>query len=112
MEAVDEYFFCEASGYNPSNPCPKNYEQYTYPELQAAIYVVMGFIPTVNLIYVLNVKQMRKEISEIFPSMSAAFSKTNLNSSPNSSNKGKQNFSLDEIDSLESKNWPSTQPIG
>ncbi len=116
-EAVIEYFSCEAGGYNPIDPCPKSYEQYTYPELQAAVYVVMGFVPTVNLIYVIDAQRMRQGLSERFPSLSGRFSKANLNSSPggksnaslhSSSPGGKSNLSLHGTESIDSKNWVST----
>ncbi len=99
-EAVIDYFSCEAGGYNPVSPCPKDYEQYTYPELQATIYIVMGFIPSVNLIYVIDVQRMRKEVTEWFPSLSHALSKSNLDSSPNRAKSNLSSFA-------ESKNFVS-----
>ena len=63
--AAEEYFICEAGGYNPDNPCPKNYEQYTYPELAYIVFFMTGFIPIVSLIFVIDTLQLKQGISKI-----------------------------------------------
>ena len=62
---TEEYFICEAGGYNPDNPCPKNYEQYTYPELASTVFLLMGFLPAVNLIFVIDTLQLKQGISKV-----------------------------------------------
>ena len=59
IDEVKKYFVCEAFGYNSDNPCPKNYEQYTYGWLEALSYIGMGFIPAVNLSFVINFQDLK-----------------------------------------------------
>ena len=58
---VEKYFMCEAFGYNPDDPCPKNYEQYTYTWLSTVTYLLMNFVPTINLIFVINVRVLKAQ---------------------------------------------------
>ena len=74
MAAVKEYFLCEVGGYNPENPCPKSYEQYKYPQLQSTVYSVMGFIPAVNLVFVIDTKQVKESVSSLLQKSSVASS--------------------------------------
>ena len=57
------YFSCEAGGHDPENPCPRSYEQYTYPGLAATSYMLMGFIPAVNLLFVVNFQKLQQTLS-------------------------------------------------
>lgn len=62
IRATAIYFTCEAGGHDPENPCPKNYEQYTYPGLAATSYMLMGFIPAVNLIFVVHFHKLQQAL--------------------------------------------------
>ncbi len=64
LDAVTEYFKCEATGHNPDSPCPKSYEQYKYPQIGATVYILMGFIPVVNLVFVINSVALEKGITK------------------------------------------------
>ena len=61
IDEVKKYFVCEAFGYNSDDPCPRNYEQYTHGWLEAVAYLVMGFIPTVNLVFVINFQHLKAQ---------------------------------------------------
>ena len=76
VEASREYFFCEAGGYNPEDPCPRTYEQYKYPYLQSTVYIVLGFIPAVNLIFVVNIQRLKEASMPCFQYATIAFSKS------------------------------------
>ena len=60
-DEVKKYFVCEAFGYNSDKPCPKNYEQYTYGWLEAVAYILLGFLPAVNLIFVINFQHLKDQ---------------------------------------------------
>ncbi len=64
MDAVREYFMCEAIGHNPENPCPKLYEQYRYPRMEATVYILIGFIPSVNLVFVINSTAVKNGVTK------------------------------------------------
>ena len=61
IDEVEKYFVCEAFGYNSDDPCPKNYEQYAYGWLEAMAYIVMAFIPAINLIFVINFQHLKAQ---------------------------------------------------
>ena len=65
LAAVEDYFICEGLGHDPENPCPKDYEQYRYPIMEGVVYILMGFIPTVSLIFVIHIQRSRKKISKL-----------------------------------------------
>ncbi len=65
LDAVTEYFKCEATGHNPDNPCPKSYEQYKYPQIGATVYILMGFIPVINLVFVINSMALESAVTKV-----------------------------------------------
>ncbi len=65
MSAVERYFVCESLGHDSENPCPKDYEKYRYPIMEAVVYVLMAFIPTVGLVFVLQLRRVKKEIGRL-----------------------------------------------
>ena len=57
IEALETYFRCEALGHlpNQTSQChPKEYQQYIYPEIAAITNVLMAFITTANLTFVIK----------------------------------------------------------
>lgn len=72
IQATAIYFACELGGHDPENPCPKNYEQYTYPGLAATSYMLMGFIPAVNLIFVVHFHKLQQTLSRCCKRRSSA----------------------------------------
>ena len=65
MQAIQEYFLCEAEGFDAENPCPRNYQKYTYPELAATTYLLMSFIPAVSLIFVVHVQKLKHKLMKM-----------------------------------------------
>ncbi len=53
---------CERFGYNSEDPCPKDYEKYRYPVMEGFVYILMAFIPTVSLVFIVHVQRTKKEI--------------------------------------------------
>ena len=57
VESVFLYFICERNGSNPS--CDRGtFESKAYPELAAIANGLFGLFPVVNLVYVINIKEL------------------------------------------------------
>ena len=54
--AVTEAFRCEALG--TAANCTTRYDQYSYPRFSALVYLLMGFIPAVHMVFVLPAKRV------------------------------------------------------
>ena len=57
---LTNYFECEAFGVHPNVSCDthREFEKYNYQGLSVTVYMLMGFISTANLIYVINWKAL------------------------------------------------------
>ena len=58
--AVGEVFRCEALGVTSN--CTVDYQQYSYPKLSSVVYVMMGLIPAVHMIFVLPARQLWRRL--------------------------------------------------
>ena len=64
VEELLNYFACEGRGNDPSNPCDRNtFRQLTYPWLTVVSYMLIYMIPVVNLVYVLNIKELKEKFN-------------------------------------------------
>ena len=69
IEALETYFRCQALGHlpNQTSQCdPKEYQQYIYPGLQAATFLLMGFLTTANLTFVMKWSTITKFCSRYY----------------------------------------------
>ena len=69
IEALETYFHCEALGHllNETSQCnPKEYQQYTYPELVAITNFLLAFLTTANLTFVVNWSTITKFCSRCY----------------------------------------------
>lgn len=57
-----QYFQCEAYGVDPNNPCDTTtFVAFMYIELVDALaYVLLALLPAVSLIYVVDVKELKR----------------------------------------------------
>ena len=58
------HFACEQLGQDPENPmlCDRQrFRRLAYPEVTAVAFVLLGLFPVVNLVYVLNVKELKEK---------------------------------------------------
>ena len=65
MAAIKEYWQCEAIGIDPDRPCINlraSFEELTYPGLYVLGYLIFGLFPAVNLIFVVNIKELKKKL--------------------------------------------------
>jgi hypothetical protein len=59
-ERLIDYFACEAGGKNPD--CTRNdFRQHSYPKLTAISLALLGIFPAVNLIYAINVGELKEK---------------------------------------------------
>ena len=65
MAAIKEYWQCEAIGIDPDRPCIEmraSFEKLTYPGLNILAYLIFGLFPAINLIFVVNIKELKKKL--------------------------------------------------
>ena len=68
-KALETYFHCEALGHlpNQTSQCdPKEYQQYIYPGLAATTFLLMGFLSTANLTFVIKWSHITKFCSQLY----------------------------------------------
>ena len=57
------YFICERDGINPSQPCDRSrFEGFNNPVPGTLSFILLGLFPCVNLIFTVNVKELREKI--------------------------------------------------
>ena len=57
------YFICERDGINPSQPCDRSrFEEFNNPVPGTLSFILLGLFPCVNLIFTVNVKELREKI--------------------------------------------------
>ncbi len=64
----ETYFLCESKGIDPNNPeeCDRSgFEQYLTPGLMACAYILIGIFPALNLIFVVNIKELKEFFSHL-----------------------------------------------
>ena len=69
IEALETYFRCQALGHlpNQTSQCdPKEYQQYIYPGLAATTFLLMGFLSTANLSFVIKWSHITKFCSQLY----------------------------------------------
>ena len=68
LDKLLEYFACQAMGYNDDNTCYAEYEEldsYLKPELNSGTYFLLGLVPWSNLLFVIQVSDIKKLIHTV-----------------------------------------------
>ena len=68
LDSLLDYFACQARGYSASNTCHEEYEEfekYLKPELNMVTYLLLGLIPWSNLLFAIQVSDIRKAMHKI-----------------------------------------------
>ena len=63
------YFACQARGYNDENTCYAEYEElesYLIPELNSATFFLLGLLPWSNLLFAIQVSDIKKVICKVY----------------------------------------------
>ncbi len=59
------YFLCEQSGHDPAHPCIRDHHQYSYQYLSTLSYVLLSLFPVVNLIFTINLKELKDFLKKV-----------------------------------------------
>ena len=60
---ISNYFLCESSGTNPNKVCDREFERFNSRMVFITALLIVGMFPIVNLVYVLNVQELKKILS-------------------------------------------------
>ena len=63
-DAVADYWRCEIAGVDPENSCDglrTSFQQLSYPGLTSASYILLGIFPAINLIFAVNVTEIKQK---------------------------------------------------
>ena len=61
---VADYWRCELTGVAPENPCDElraSLERLSFPVLTSFAYILLGIIPAVHLIFVVNINELKQK---------------------------------------------------
>ena len=59
-QLVGEYFSCEINGHDASNPCSRSeFEALSNAGLAGSAYILLGLFPIVNLLYAVNIQELK-----------------------------------------------------
>ena len=59
---IRKYFACEAVGVMPGKVCERSFERLGSEIMSVISYSLIGFYPIVNLIYVVNVQDLKQKV--------------------------------------------------
>lgn len=63
---LTKYFMCEFNGHNPLNPCNRTaIEAIENDALSILVYTLAGILPVVNLIFVINIQDVRRKFMSL-----------------------------------------------
>lgn len=58
---IVQYYICEQGGHDPDAPCSRAaFEALQKPGITTLSYILLGLFPVVNLVYALNVQELRE----------------------------------------------------
>lgn len=86
LDRLLDYFECQARGYSASNTCYAEYnelEVYWKPELNSATYFLLGLVPWSNLLFAIQVSDIKKAMQKIARIYSSSDSQGNTYSTSN-----------------------------
>ena len=80
-EQLLNYFACEGKGNDPNNPCDRNtFRQLTIPWLSVIAFILLFLLPAVNLVYVLNIKELKEKFTVMKKFQFSSTAQTNYSS--------------------------------
>ena len=68
LDKLLNYFACQARGYNDGNTCYAEYEELESnlkPEFNSATYFLLGIVPWSNLLFAIQVSDIKKLIHKV-----------------------------------------------
>ncbi len=80
VKAVSDYFHCESTGFNPNKKvCERNFEEFDGRTVFTIGLCFLGMFPIFNLLYILNVQEIKKILSRPLERRRTQHSLTQLN---------------------------------
>ena len=89
LDKLLDYFACQAYGYSADHTCSAEYEKlrsYLKPELNASTFVLLGLLPWLNLLFAVQVSDIKKAMQKIVYYYSSHDSQDITASTSNASN--------------------------
>lgn len=68
------YFLCEQRGHDPENPCSRDYIKNSDSVLTMLSYVLLSLFPVVNLIYAINIRELKEFMQKMKSTKNKRFS--------------------------------------
>ncbi len=68
------YFLCEQRGHDPENPCSRDYIKNSDSVLTTLSYVLLSLFPVVNLIYAINIRELKEFMQKMKSTKNKRFS--------------------------------------
>ena len=68
LDKLLNYIACQARGYSTSNTCYEEYEEldsYLKPELNSATYFLLGLVPWSNLLFAIQVTDIKRAFNKV-----------------------------------------------
>ena len=57
------YFACERKGHDPNDPCDvEGFRDLSYSIMSAIALFLLGLLPAVNLVYALNIRELKQKV--------------------------------------------------
>ena len=63
-----DYFICQSSGYSADHTCSAEYDKlrsYLQPEIESTTYALLGLFPWFNLLFAVQVSDIKKAIQNV-----------------------------------------------
>ena len=70
LNAVDQYFVCEAPGYVPGKCDEKSFQRFSYSFSEPISVLVYMMFPVVHLLFVVNLSSLQKRLQQMCPMVS------------------------------------------
>ena len=93
VDRLLEYFACQATGYNANHTCYEEYDRlrsYLHPELFNITYILLGSVPCLNLLFAIQVSDIKKAIQKVVYYYSSHSSQDKTVSSSSTTNNNQQ----------------------
>ena len=68
LDRLLDYFACQSIGYSADHTCSAEYDKlrsYLQPELYSTTYVLLGLLPWSNLLFAIQVSDIKKAIQNV-----------------------------------------------
>ena len=68
LDRLLDYFACQSSGYSADHTCSAEYDRfrsYLQPQLNSTTYALLGFLPWFNLLFTVQVSNIKKAIQNV-----------------------------------------------